>query len=149
MTTTALKQARVLLADDDQAIRQLVTTIVRRERVEIDAAADGIEAIERLREREYPVILLDLMMPRMDGFGVIDWLAKNPPLVKPVVLVVSAYADQRFKQVDPQIVAGVLRKPFEVGELGNIVRDCVRAYEKAGIYAAGQLDELRVAEPPN
>lgn len=116
---------RVLVADDDQSIRQLVVTIVRREGYEVDAAADGEEAIELLRKHEYSVLLLDLMMPRLDGFGVIDHLKAHPQSFKPVVLVITAYADQRFKEVDADVVAGVLRKPFEVAELGSLVQLCV------------------------
>ena len=121
---------RILLADDDHAIRQLVTTIMRRERLTIDAAVDGIDAIELLKRHEYAVILLDLMMPRVDGFGVIDYLTKHPPSVKPVVLVITAYADQKFKQVNPDIVAGVIRKPFEISDLGALVRLCALGYDE-------------------
>lgn len=118
---------RVLVADDDPAIRHLVSRIIQREGMEVDVASDGEAAIELLGENEYAVILLDLMMPRTDGFGVIEHLRKHPPSTKPVVLVVTAYADQKFKEVDPTVVAGVLRKPFEVADLGSLVRLCVNA----------------------
>lgn len=133
--------ARILVADDDYAIRQLVATIIQRERLRVDSAADGAEAIELLRQNEYAVILLDLMMPRVDGFGVIEHLRANPPRLKPVVLVVTAYADQKFKQVDPNIVTGVLRKPFEVADLGALVRLCAEGIE--------HLDEIIPLRPPN
>lgn len=123
------KPKRVLVADDDQSIRQLVCTIVRREDLEVDSVADGLEAIEKLKTEEYSVILLDLMMPRLDGFGVIEYLRDNPPAHKPVILVVTAYADQKFKDVDPGIVAGVLRKPFEISELAGLVQLCVHGWE--------------------
>ena len=122
-------EARVLVADDDQAIRKLVCTIVRRERLAVDCVADGAEAIEKLQEHEYAVILLDLMMPRVDGFGVIAWLKAHPQRVKPVLLVITAYADQKFREVDPEMVAGVLRKPFEVAELGSLVRLCISGFD--------------------
>lgn len=119
---------KVLVADDDQSIRQLVSMIVRREGIEIDAACDGADAIEKLEQHEYAVILLDLMMPRVDGFGVVEYLREHPQSRKPVVLVVTAYADQKFKEVDPTIVSGVLRKPFEVADLGSIVSLCVAGF---------------------
>jgi CheY-like chemotaxis protein len=122
------QRQRVLVADDDQSIRQLVSTIVRRERFTVDSASDGLEAIECLKKHEYAVILLDLMMPRMDGFGVIEWLKQSPPLIKPIIIVITAYADQRFKEVDSELVSGVLRKPFEVEELGNLIRACVNGF---------------------
>jgi CheY-like chemotaxis protein len=124
-------EPRVLIVDDDPSIRQLVGTIVRRERLTVDTASDGAEAIALLEKNVYSVILLDLMMPRVDGFGVIDYLKEHTPARKPVVLVVTAYADQTFKKVDAGIVAGVLRKPFEVADLGTIVRQCVNGYEQA------------------
>jgi two-component system response regulator PilR (NtrC family) len=123
------KGTRVLIADDDFSIRQLVCTIVKREGLEVDCVSDGAEAIEKLKEHEYAVVLLDLMMPRVDGFGVVEYLKQHPPTYKPVVLVVTAYADQKFKEVDPNIVSGVLRKPFEVAELGTVVRLCVNGFE--------------------
>ena len=122
------QRQRVLVADDDQSIRQLVSTIVKRESFIVDAASDGLEAIDCLKRHEYAVVLLDLMMPRMDGFGVIEWLKNNPPLIKPIIIVITAYADQRFKEVDAEQVSGVLRKPFEVSELGNLVRACVTGF---------------------
>jgi CheY-like chemotaxis protein len=124
-------ETRVLIADDDQSIRQLVCTIVRREGLEVDCVADGAEAIEKLRTNEYAVILLDLMMPRVDGFGVVEYLKNNPPAHKPVILVITAYADQRFKEVDAALVAGVIRKPFEVSDIGSLVRLCVHGFEDA------------------
>jgi len=123
--------ARILVADDDQSIRQLLGTIIRREGFEVDTVADGVEAIEKLAERDYAVILVDLMMPRRDGFEVIEYLKSHHPRTKPVVLVISAYADQRFKQVDPNVVAGVIRKPFEIAELGGMIRLCVKGLDEA------------------
>ena len=126
--TSENKRPRVLVADDDQSIRQLLCTIVRREQFDVDAVADGGEAIAKLQQHPYAVILLDLMMPRVNGFEVIEYLRQHPPAVKPVVLVITAYADQKFKEVDATIVAGVLRKPFEIADLGGIVRLCITGY---------------------
>lgn len=123
-------QPRVLVADDDQAIRQLVCTIVKRTGLIVDCVSDGAEAIEMLRRNAYAVILVDLMMPRVDGFGVIDHLKNHPPDFKPVVLVITAYADQSFKRVDPDVVTGVIRKPFEVSDVGNVVRLCVDGFDE-------------------
>jgi two-component system OmpR family response regulator len=124
-----IPEARVLVADDDQSIRQLLGTIIQREGFPVDTVADGAEAIEKLRTHQYSVILLDLMMPRLDGFEVIEYLKIHHGPIKPVVLVISAYADQRFKHVDADIVAGVIRKPFEVAELGGMIRLCVKGFE--------------------
>jgi CheY-like chemotaxis protein len=130
MKTKGRSEPRILIADDDTSIRQLLTTIVKRERLIADSASDGEDAIRKLQEHEYSVILLDLMMPHVDGFGVIDYLRDHPQSVKPVVLVITAYADQKFKLVDPDVVAGVIRKPFEIAELGSLVRLCAIALDE-------------------
>jgi len=130
MYRNSKSQPQILVADDDQSIRQLVSTIVRKEGFAVDCVVDGLEAIGKLKEHDYAVILLDLMMPRMDGFGVIDYLKRHPPRMKPIVLIITAYADQRFKLVDPNVVAGVIRKPFEIADLGRLVRLCITGYDK-------------------
>ena len=131
---------RFLVADDDITVRQLVSTFVRREGYAIDAVSDGEDAIERLRTGEYAVILLDLMMPRMDGFAVIDYLKTHPLPRKPLVLVITAYADQRFKDVDPAVVSGIVRKPFEIADLANIIALCV---ETTGLTTPTPIDLAR------
>lgn len=121
--------SRVLIVDDDPSIRRLLTTLVRRERIEVDSAADGQEAIELLQTGTYAVILLDLMMPRVDGFGVIEWLKQHAREPKPVVFVISAYADQMYRTADTDIVAGVLHKPFDVRDVASLIRHIVRGWD--------------------
>jgi CheY-like chemotaxis protein len=114
---------RVLVADDDPSIRQLLSTIVRREHFEVDSVGDGAQAIEKLQRRQYSVILLDLMMPRVDGFDVIDYLKENPPVAKPMVLVITAYGDQKSKKIDKSVVSEVIPKPFEIADLAASLRN--------------------------
>jgi CheY-like chemotaxis protein len=130
---------RILVVDDDHSIRQLLCTIIRREGFEVDTACDGRDAISKLNGRDYAVILLDLMMPNVNGFEVIEHLKANPRLLKPVVLVISAYTDQAFRDVDPEIVSGVLRKPFEVADIAGLVRHCVSGFEDQIPQSAGTL----------
>ena len=136
------QKPRVLIADDDAAIRRLLRTIVTREECDADCASSGFEAIEKIQEGDFAVILLDLMMPRGSGFEVIQYLKDHPPAVKPIVLVISAYTDQRFKTIDPSVVSGVLRKPFEIFDLGEIVRLCVNGYIRELGYTPVAADGL-------
>jgi two-component system, NtrC family, response regulator PilR len=141
-------EPRVLIADDDQSIRQLLGTIITREHINVDLAADGLEAIERIKERDYSVILLDLMMPRMDGFGVVEYLKNHPPALKPVIIVISAYADQKFKAIDSDMVSGILRKPFEVAEIGGLVKLCISGIDAALNSTSADHDETVRTLPP-
>jgi DNA-binding response OmpR family regulator len=146
MSSLDPKRIKVLVVDDDHSIRQLVCTIVQRERFMVDCAADGAEAIELLKTNDYSVILLDLMMPRVDGFGVIEYLKTHAHGPKPIVIVITAYADQKFKEVDPTIVAGVIRKPFEVADLGNLVRLCATGFQKEVSHKLKQSSDRGIRE---
>ena len=126
MTLELAVTPRILVADDDPSIRRLVCTFLEREQVEVDCVADGAEAIDLLKQHSYSIIFLDLVMPIIDGFGVIAYLSRNPPAIKPIVLVMSSHAERRFREVDPDVVAGMLRKPFDVSELSNVVRLCLQ-----------------------
>jgi CheY-like chemotaxis protein len=151
MKTNGRTETRILIADDDPSIRQLLTTIIKRERLSVDSAVDGEDAIRKLQQHEYSVLLLDLMMPHTDGFGVIDYLREHPQQTKPVVLVITAYADQKFKRVDPDVVAGVIRKPFEVAELGTLVRLCAAGLDAqlSGLGRSVAVDGRSAGESVN
>ena len=62
---------KVLVVDDDDAIRTMVERVLKREQYDVESARDGYEAIEKLNRNDYATVLLDLMMPRVDGHGVL------------------------------------------------------------------------------
>ena len=119
-------EAHVLVADDDPSIRQLLCTVVRRERLDVDCVADGQEAIDRLREHDYSVILLDLMMPRVDGAEFLRQLASLDLSTRsrPVVLLMTAFSNDRLPVIGEPIHA-VVKKPFDIEDLVALVSGCV------------------------
>src|ERR671919_1905598 len=62
--------ARILLVDDEQAVQTLLTYPLRKEGYEVVSALDGREALDRLRDDEFDLVVLDLMLPKVDGFDV-------------------------------------------------------------------------------
>ena len=70
---------KVLVVDDDDAIRTMVERVLRREKFHVESARDGHEAIEKLSSNDYGTIVLDLMMPRVDGLGVLRFLETARP----------------------------------------------------------------------
>ena len=115
-------QPKVLVVDDDVAIRILIARLLSRT-FEVDSARDGAEAIEKLRENDYAVIILDLMMPRIDGVGVVHYLKEHAPEQLPRVIVVTAFGSS----AQPRVAADISRfvaKPFDVDELMREVLDC-------------------------
>jgi DNA-binding response OmpR family regulator len=116
---------RILIVDDDDAIRALLFTILRRRRFAVDGARNGLEALARLRKCVYSVMLLDLMMPVKSGWDVLDDLKKLPADARPMVIVLTAGNEPR--DLDPHIVAGSIRKPFDVDLLMSTVTACMNA----------------------
>ncbi|HJT18117.1 MAG TPA: response regulator [Thermoanaerobaculia bacterium] len=121
---------RVLVVDDDATIRELLTSVVRRRGLIVDEAADGAEALDLLRQNIYSVVLLDLLMPNTDGFAVLREL--DAALAPPVVLVITGADRSLVKQLDPQRIHGVVRKPFDADDLANLVVACAEIKSRRG-----------------
>ena len=110
---------RALVVEDDPAIRKLVEKLLKRRGIEIDAATNGLDAVNLLRTRPYHVVVLDLMVPEMNGFQVIDFLREENLRVP--VAVVSAVSQQALKNLDLDIVKLVISKPFDVDEFTKAI----------------------------
>ena len=130
--------SRVLVVDDEPAIRALVAKIVERAGHPVDTARDGAEAIAKLEETQYAVIVLDLMMPNIDGYGLIEHL-KGRDGVKPAVIVVSAGDSGALRRLDGAMVHSILRKPFDIDVLGDLITAAVRASEESLAAESGDV----------
>ena len=117
------KASRVLIADDQEAIRTLVARVLRRAGFEALQVADGSEAISQLDGGGFDAVVLDLMMPRVDGFGVLDHLIRTQPQMVEKTIVMTAFPNAAAKE-RLNHVCTVLSKPFEVNELVQLVREC-------------------------
>lgn len=107
---------KALVVDDDAAIRILVTKILGRHGFAVDAVADGAAAIEQLIQHDYAVVVLDLMMPRIDGFGVIHYIADHTPEMFDRVIVMTAFGPSVAEKICPPVVR-FIHKPFDVERL--------------------------------
>jgi DNA-binding response OmpR family regulator len=131
---------RVLIADDDSEIRNLLASVLRQRGLTVDVASDGREAIDLISETSFAVIILDLLMPNVDGFGVIDHLRGRDGAADSVVLVITGAEPRVIKALDPRVIHGIIRKPFDAHELANLVEACAEirsrsAFETMAITA--------------
>lgn len=118
-------EKRILIVDDDDAIRALLTTILRRRGFAPDVASNGAEAIEKLEARHYSLAILDLMMPRMSGYDVLDRLTAMIPAHRPLVLVLTA--GLVIRRLDMSFVIATIQKPFDVDLILDTVVGCLDA----------------------
>lgn len=119
MTAPTPERYRALIVEDDPAIRRLVEKILSRRNVEIDTAHDGREAVAKLGSKHYSVLILDLMVPELNGFEVIEFLKREK--VRVPVAVVSAVSQQALTKLDLDVVKLVISKPFDVDEFTRAV----------------------------
>lgn len=106
---------RVLVCEDDRGVRGFLDHFVRWRGLEVDTAADGLECLEKIEKGDYDAVLLDLMMPGLDGYEVLDYLRRSKlhVLKKTIVLTASTAA----LKSPPDDVAAFFAKPFDVHSL--------------------------------
>ena len=95
----------------------MVARVLARDGFDVESARDGKEAIELLDREDFDFVVLDLMMPRVDGFGVLHHLKQHcPERLGSVILATAMYSDR----VAEEPVAAVLRKPFDLTDLRHL-----------------------------
>jgi two-component system chemotaxis response regulator CheY len=122
MTTDHHK--RILVVDDDGDTRKILKAVLSQRGLSVDEAVDGEAAIELLRENQYAVILLDIFMPRIDGFQVLQTLHGDGAQAPPVVLVVTGADRPTIEKLDSRYIHGVVRKPFDPEDVASLVVAC-------------------------
>ncbi len=102
---------RVLVIEDDRAIREAVAEVLATEGYEVGEAANGLEGLQEARTHPPSLIVLDLMMPTMNGWQFREAQRQDPALADIPVIVVSAYCDIEGPRLDE---AARFAKPFDV-----------------------------------
>src|SRR5690349_11356350 len=114
--------ASILVVDDDADIRTLIEAVLETAGYEVALAADGKEALNKLKRRSYDLVVLDIMMPGMSGYEVLEQIRAMPSRASTPVIVVTAKHDPTG--VMREVKGGVLdhlAKPFLPEELEDVV----------------------------
>jgi DNA-binding response OmpR family regulator len=115
--------ARVLVVDDDEVIRRLITLNLELEGFDVATAEDGQDMLDRLPDVRPDLVLLDVMMPTVDGWEAAARLRANPEMADVKVLMLSARAQQADVDRGVQVGADAyLTKPFDPADLLAEVR---------------------------
>jgi DNA-binding response OmpR family regulator len=110
----------ILIVEDDAAISKMVATILGRDGYSWIAASDGAQAIRLLGGDRICLVLLDLMMPRVSGFEVLEHI-REQALSVPVVVMTAAVNAISDEHLDPRIVKAVVTKPFSLDALRKTI----------------------------
>lgn len=115
-----MSKLSILVADDNQEFRSILKEYInRQEDMETVAeASNGEETLEKIHALQPDVVLLDMIMPRVDGLGVLESLIVNPPKKQPVTIMISAVGQDRITEQAFRLgVTYYMAKPFELSTL--------------------------------
>ena len=104
--------ARILVVDDDPAIRQLLTDVLEMDGYKVSVAVDGLAAVRELEASSPDFVILDVMMPGLDGFGVLSTIRAQPGEPVPVLMLTAAAESDASSRAWASGVDYYLAKPF-------------------------------------
>lgn len=152
--------ARILVVDDAEFNREVLTRILEREGYCVDSASDGAEALERLRRTAYDTVLLDVMMPGVDGVQVIEAMHGDPVLRRLPVIMLSALNEQDTvlkciqlgaqdylpKPINQQLLKARISACLEKKRNHDLEREYTRRLESMGAQLQAVNEQLRQAD---
>jgi CheY-like chemotaxis protein len=132
---------RVLVCEDDRAIRLLLGKELAWRGLSTECVGTGVEAVARLRQRPYDLVLLDLAMPGMSGYEVVNVVQREQPYLLDRIIIVTA-VQRAFGETLP--VAAFLRKPFDLAHLDTTIQQVLSRSPLGGrgnerTHAEGEL----------
>ena len=124
---------KILVIDDDLAIRVLLQAVLRRMKFDVDLAEDGAVGLDKLRHNgTYDLVLLDLMMPRLNGYEFIEEVTKRYPAQRPHIVVFTAAGKRGVDKIPDDAVCNSILKPFDLDKFIDVIAECVNREHATG-----------------
>jgi two-component system alkaline phosphatase synthesis response regulator PhoP/two-component system response regulator VicR len=134
---------KILAVDDEKHIVRLVQVNLERQGYEVITASDGREALQKVEEERPDLVVLDVMMPYMDGFEVLQHLRRNPSTRDiPVIMLTAKAQDADVFRGWQSGVDCYLTKPFNPMELISFVKRIFKSMEDAGPDGGGKVFDV-------
>jgi len=136
---------KILVVDDNINDRELLFELLNAQGYEVISASNGVEALEKIRESKHDLVISDIMMPEMDGFGLCRELKRNVDTINiPIILYSSSFTDpEDEKLVMEEGAAAYIRKSFEIKPFLEKISEVITGYRDGKISQSmpGILDE--------
>jgi two-component system OmpR family response regulator len=143
-----MNEPRILVIEDDPAIRRLLAKSLTAAGFEIQSADDGAEGLERAEQWRPDLVVLDLMMPRVDGWQVVSKLRANPEFALTPILLLTAANTAEDRYAAFKLGADdYISKPFRPAEIVIRVQRALRHRAQLTYFAQG-LRRMARSEPP-
>lgn len=122
-----MTQKKILIVDDERELVDFIKMRLEANNYAVVVAFNGTEGLEQVQSEKPDLILLDVMMPGMDGFGVLSKLGSDPETRKIPVLMLTAKGETNSIMLAQQFrVADYIIKPFKSEDLVKAVQKCLR-----------------------
>ncbi|MEO8216142.1 MAG: response regulator [Acidobacteriota bacterium] len=116
----------ILVIDDDLAIRVLLQAVLSRLHFEVTLAEDGLTGLETLKEGSFDLILLDLMMPRMNGYQFLQRMAEiYADGQRPHIIVFTAAGQRGVEKLPHDSACNSILKPFDLEKFTEMMEECL------------------------
>jgi len=123
--------SKILIVDDDGGIRMLLSKFLEREGFEIVVAEDGLEGVEIAKKTQPDIIILDVVMPRMDGITAARLIKFYKPLAEvPIIFLTAKDADKEIELAQEARADVYITKPFDVHQVIHVVKEILSTSEK-------------------
>jgi CheY-like chemotaxis protein len=116
----AFAMARILVADDEAALREFIVRALKTRGHQVTAVGDGAEALEQLGQKSYDLLLTDIVMPVLDGIALALKASKEYPSLRIILMTGFSAELQRARNLDA-LFQGLIIKPFGLDEICNAV----------------------------
>jgi len=115
----------VLIVEDDLVTAATLASLVRELGYEVTVANTGREALERFSTGDYAAILLDLILPDLDGFALLLHLEANKPALLQRMIITTGLPEKYTEEIDRKPICGVVQKPVQTSRLSALLQRCV------------------------
>jgi CheY-like chemotaxis protein len=124
LSTNIAQTSKIMVVDDSDDVRELIKTFLQMRGYEIATATDGIDALEKLKKDQIPLIITDINMPKMNGQELLEAISKLSQPYKAVVM--STYIEDELKDdLRRKGAVAFLLKPFSLQQLEEIISDSI------------------------
>ncbi len=122
------RRFRILLVDDEPVIRELVQTMLEGDGIEVRCVPDGAQAIKEAQRQAPHLVLLDVVLPGLDGFAVCRLMRADPALARlPIYMLTAKVRPADHESARRAGASGYIEKPFKAQELQKLVGDLRKA----------------------
>jgi DNA-binding response OmpR family regulator len=128
---TTKKEKRIMVVEDDVSINRLISYNLFKNGLSSESVFDGYQAQEMLSKEVFDVVVLDVMLPGIDGFHICKAIKENPAAYKTFVVMVTAKAESQDKIYGDLVgVDYYITKPFSVSKLMEIIKELIVMRDK-------------------